>query len=117
MSATDVSALLNALELGKLQFNDVLSYINDHYTYMPTAFANGEVHNDAGQNEGSAKVFAFAKLNGLNQLDTLKLFAEHYHAVKESPNGTDHANIRNFMHYGWQGFDMPKLALTPRHAN
>lgn len=54
------------------------------------------VINAAGENEGSAKVFGFAKHHGLSQLDTLKLFGEHYAQVQATPNGTDHANIRNF---------------------
>lgn len=112
----DVSALLNALALKKIGFGEVISFIEDHYRYRPVDFVNGEVHNVAGSNEGSAKVFAFARLHGLDQLDTLSLFAEHYQAVKDSPDGTDHANIRNFMHWGWQAFSMPVNPLTPRQS-
>ncbi|MDO5651658.1 MAG: HopJ type III effector protein [Moraxella sp.] len=111
---TDVSALLNAISLGKLNFQDVLSFIHDHYHYTPVAFDNGELHNAAGENEGSAKIFAFAKLHGLNQIDTLALFAEHYQAVLANPEGNDHANIRNFMHYGWLALNMPTPALQER---
>ncbi|WFF37747.1 HopJ type III effector protein [Moraxella nasibovis] len=111
---SQISALLNGIETGALKFADVISFIDSHHSYTPTEFHNGEVVNPAGINEGSAKVFSLAKLHGLNQLDTLKLFAEHYHSVLATPNGTDHANIRNFMHYGWQGFHMAKNALSPR---
>lgn len=114
MATTDISRLLNGIEQGNLVFKDVIAFIDANYTYTPISFANGEVVNPAGTNEGSAKVFSLAKLHGLNQLDTLKLFAEHYRAVLESPNGTDHANIRNFMHYGWQGLGLPVNALTER---
>ena len=72
------------------------------------------LHNAAGENEGSAKIFGLAKHQGLNQLDTLKLFGEHYAKVQETPNGTDHPNIRNFLHWGWQGFLMEKNPLTVR---
>lgn len=109
-----VSALLAAIDESKLNFNDVISFINDNYHYTPVAFTNGALHNSAGTNEGSAKIFGFAKLQGLNAVDTLKLFCEHYQAVLATPNGNDHANIRNFIHWGWQGFAMPTNSLTPR---
>ena len=99
---SDVSALLNGLNKKAIGFNDVISFIDDFYRYAPAPFVNGMLHNAAGENEGSAKIFGFAKHHGLNQLDTLKLFGEHY------------ANIRNFLHWGWQGFLMEKNPLTPR---
>ena len=114
ISPTDVSALLNGVAQGRLVFDDIISYIHDHYHYIPIAFENGDIHNAKGQNEGSAKILSFAKMHGLNQLDTLSLFAEHYLAVLDTPEGTDHANIRNFRFYGWQGVHLPSLALSPR---
>ena len=111
--STEVSQLLYALESNKITFKDVIAHIDGRYHYTPIEFRNGEMVNPAGINEGSAKVFSFARLHGLNQLDTLKLFAEHYKAVLDTPDGTDHANIRNFMHYGWQGMGLPINALTP----
>lgn len=114
MNHTQVSALLNAIDQGTVYFADVISFIDDHYRYTPAAFHNGELSNIAGVNEGSAKVFGFAKLNGLNQSDTLKLFCEHYQAVLNNPNGNDHANIRNFLYWGWRAFLMPHNPLSPR---
>ena len=111
---SDISALLNGLNKKAIGFNDVISFIDDFYRYAPAPFVNGMVHNAAGENEGSAKIFGFAKHHGLNQLDTLKLFGEHYAKVQATPNGTDHANIRNFLHWGWQGFLMQKNPLTVR---
>lgn len=111
---SDVSALLNGLSKQALKFNDVIGFIDKFYLYSPKSFTNGMVHNDAGENEGSAKVFGFAKHHGLSQLDTLKLFGEYYIKVQETPNGTDHANIRNFLHWGWQGFLMQKNPLKVR---
>lgn len=111
---SDVSALLNGLNKKAIGFNDVINFIDDFYRYTPVKFVNGEVHNYPEQNEGSAKIFGFAKIHGLSQLDTLKLFGEHYDSVLASPNGNDHANIRNFMHWGWQAFLMEKNPLTPR---
>ena len=110
---TEVSGLLYGVESGKLSFKDVIAHIDGHYLYSPIKFYNGETVNPVGTNEGSAKIFSFARLHHLSQLDTLKLFAEHYQAVLDNPNGTDHANIRNFMHYGWQGIGIATNALTP----
>ncbi len=52
---------------------------------------------------GSAKVFSFAQLQGLNQTQTLSLFAEHYASVLATPDATDHQNIGQFMLNGWDG--------------
>ena len=81
----------------------MIEFIDANYQHQPTAFKNGEVHNEASQNQGSARVFAFARLNDLSKEDTLYLFAEHYQSVLNDANGTDHQNIRQFMLYGWSG--------------
>lgn len=111
---TDVSALLNGLQKKAIGFNDVIKFIDDCYYYTPTPFVNGLQHNLAGENENSAKILGFAKLHGLNKIDTLTLFGEHFEAVKNHPNGTDHANIRNFLHWGWEGVLMQKNPLVDR---
>lgn len=111
---TSISALLNRIDTNQIQFVDVIAFIDKHYEYAPVSFVNGDLHNPLGVNEGSAKIFSFAQLNGLDKLDTLLLFCEYYQAVKANPNGHDHPNIRNFMQYGWQGFGMPTHALSPR---
>ena len=59
------------------------------------------------------RIFGFAKHHGLNQLDTLKLFGEHYAKVQATPNGSDHANIRNFYIGAGKGFNA-KNPLTVR---
>lgn len=112
MKTTDISRILAGVESNQLTFHDVLAFIDAHYNYQPIEFSNGEVANALGTNEGSAKVFSLAKQHGLNKVDTLKLFAEHYRAVQNTPQGIDHANIRNFMRYGWAGIGMPINALT-----
>lgn len=117
MSAIDkleLSKLLANIDNKSMDFASVLATIDSHYHYQRTAFVNGEVHNAAGENEGSAKVFGFALLNQLTQLDTLKLFAEHYASVKADPKGNNHANIRNFSFFGWQGFLMQRNCLIPK---
>lgn len=106
--------LLSRLSAGEAQFSDVLAYIEARYTHTPTAFQNGAQANAAEQNQGSAKVFAFAQLNGLDAAQTLTLFAEHYAAVLATPEGTDHQNIRQFMQHGWQGIQFSGQALTAK---
>lgn len=110
-----ISALLAQIDNKQVDFKGVLNFIENHYDYTPVAFSNGTLHNEAYQNEGSCKVFGFAKHNQLSQIDTLKLFAEHYEKVKSTPDDSDHANIRNFMFYGWQGFLMQNNCLTPKN--
>lgn len=92
-------------------FTKVIEFIETYYQHQPTAFKNGDIHNEATQNQGSAKVFAFAQINNLSQQDTLYLFAEHYKAVLDNPNGTDHQNIRQFMAHGWPGIVLEGTAL------
>jgi len=60
--------------------------------------------NEAGQNSGSCKIFAFAQRHGLSQQQALACFGTYYRDdVLQNPNGTDHQNIRNFMDTGWPG--------------
>ncbi|GHP09478.1 hypothetical protein PPROV_000821300 [Pycnococcus provasolii] len=89
-------------------FSEVMQIIDRAYVYTPTTFVNGvdtdeQVVNNAGENNGSAKVFGFGRMHGLNQEQTLRLFCEHYESVKANPDGTDHGNIRAFMKHGWNG--------------
>jgi len=107
-----LSDLLTALKEGTVTFNDVIEFINNYYEHQPTAFKNGNVYNEAAQNQGSARVFAFAQLNNLSEPDTLYLFAEHYRAVLANPDGTDHQNIRQFMAYGWPGIRFERDGLV-----
>lgn len=99
----ELSQLLNGLKDGSQKFADTLALIDRHYDYTPAEFYNGEQHNPAGTNEGSCKVLYFGKLNDLTQVDTLKLFGEHYEAVTKNPAGSDHSNIREFMENNWHG--------------
>ncbi|MGI1795128.1 HopJ type III effector protein [Acinetobacter variabilis] len=104
--------LLAQLAAGEAKFVDVIAYIDARYAHTPTAFKNGQQVNAATENQGSAKVFSFAQLNGLDQAQTLSLFAEHYAAVLATPEATDHQNIRQFMQNGWEGivFECETLA-------
>ena len=100
-----------------IQFDQVISLISEHYEYTPTRFTNGdganEIVNDAGTNEGSCKIFAFAHKLGLNESQTLACFGAYYREdVLSNPDATDHANIRTFIREGWSGirFDRPPLS-------
>ena len=93
--------LLSSLANKEIVFSDVLAYIAARYEHTPTAFTNGNQVNQETENQGSAKVLAFAKLNNLDRDQTLALFAEHYQAVLSDPDGTNHQNIRQFMINGW----------------
>jgi hypothetical protein len=95
--------LLTGLKEKSVSFNDVIEFIQTRYWHQPTAFKNGDAHNEATQNQGSAKVFAFAQRNNLSAEDTLYLFAEHYRSVLDSPDAADHQNIRQFIAHGWPG--------------
>ncbi|WP_294240139.1 HopJ type III effector protein [uncultured Chryseobacterium sp.] len=98
-----------------IQFNDVIAFIDEHYDFTPTKFTNGNAVNEAGQNNGSCKVFSFAQLNDLSQQQTLNLFGEFYREdVLKNPEGTDHQNIRNFMQTGWEGISFEGKALERR---
>jgi hypothetical protein len=104
--------LLSPSKPTSLTFNEVITFIETHYEHHPTAFKNGEAYNEAIQNQGSAKVFAFAQLSQLSEEDTLYLFAEHYRSVLEHPDAVDHQNIRQFMIHGWSGVKFDGIALT-----
>jgi hypothetical protein len=100
-----LAAVLTASKTNAITFAEVLAFIDTTYQHVPIAFKNGDVHNEATQNQGSAKVFGFAKQNNLTAEDTLLLFAEHYQSVLSTPDGADHQNIRQFMVHGWAGIN------------
>ena len=109
-----INKLISDLRSQSIKFSDVITLIDSLYNHTPTAFKNGEAFNEASQNQGSAKVFSFAKLNDLSADDTLLLFAEHYQAVLASPEATDHQNIRQFMANGWDGIAFEGVALKAK---
>ncbi|MGR9043922.1 MAG: HopJ type III effector protein [Gammaproteobacteria bacterium] len=115
MSVSEFIEKAKALE--NVSFAETMTVIADHYVYRPTEFSNGlnddVVINEAGTNEGSCKIFAFARLNGLDQQQTLNLFGDYYRKdVLNNPDGADHSNIRNFMRDGWKGIQFKGEALT-----
>ncbi|WP_159737070.1 HopJ type III effector protein [Vibrio atypicus] len=97
-----------------VDFEQTMAVIDANYEFSPTSFTNGQTHNEAGQNSGSCKIFAFGLLNELDAEATLACFGRFYRDdVLGNPEGNDHANIRNFMESGWGGvkFDSPALTV------
>lgn len=96
-----------------IEFQNTMAVIDTAYSYTPAAFTNGSLVNQAGENEGSCKLFAFAKLNKLDEEKTLACFGAYYRDdVLQNPDSDNHQNIRNFMQTGWAGiaFDGDVLA-------
>jgi len=108
----ELEIFLNRLdtEPGSIEFPDVIALINRLYTYIPTGFRNHELYNEAGQNSGSCKVFAFARLHELDVEQTLALFGAFYRSdVLRTPDGDSHPNIRQFMITGWDGIEFDEV--------
>ena len=94
-----------------INFAETMQVIEENYNFTPTNFTNGEIENKAGENSGSCKLFAFAKIQKLTKEETLFCFGEHYKNVLEDKNGTSHQNIRNFMKFGFEGLSFESEAL------
>lgn len=95
-----------------ISFSDTIQLIDTYYHFEPTAFKNGPLSNEPGQNTGSCKVFSFAQHNKLSKKETLACFGSYYrNDVLNNPNGDDHQNIRNFIKTGWEGIEFSKEAL------
>jgi len=99
-----------------VEFDQVIAVITENYDYQPTRFTNGVddamAVNEAGTNEGSCKLFSLGLIKQLSDAEMLACFGKHYRDdVLQKPEGTDHANIRNFIKTGWDGikFDQPAL--------
>ena len=95
-----------------ITFKETMQVIENYYTFNPTAFTNGDIINNAGENNGSCKLFAFAMHQELTKEETLLCFGEYYQTVLEDKNGTSHQNIRNFMKTGFKGLSFENEALT-----
>lgn len=108
---------IEAAKAGPVAFSATMDIIAAHYRYTPTGFYNGledrRFYNEAGTNEGSCKLFAFAKANGLDEKATLHCFGDYYTVdVLQHAEGTDHQNIRTFMASGWAGITFDAQALS-----
>lgn len=110
-----IENLITQLNQAAIPFNDVMNVIEAHYDFTPTRFVNGEQINEMDTNNGSCKIFAFAKLNGLSEQATLNAFGDYYtQDVLQHPDGEDHGNIRNFMKTGWAGIQFDAEALQAK---
>ncbi len=112
---------LEAIKDGRdVEFEQTMAVIEDNFDYSPTSFRNGvgddHLINDAGQNAGSCKIFAFARLQQLDPGQTLALFGRYYREdVLAHPEAQDHQNIRTFIRHGWAGIRFEGEALTPKN--
>lgn len=98
-----------------VEFSQVINVITENYDYVPCEFSNGDLVSAAGTNEGSCKIFYFAKLNKLTETETLALFGQYYREdVLGNPKGNDHGNIRNFMVTGWNAVSFVDEALAAK---
>jgi hypothetical protein len=99
-----------------IDFEQTMAAIEDGYEYTAKPFKCGELESTAEQNQGSAKIFSFAKMQKLNKEKTLALFGRFYREdVLQNADGSDHGNIRNFMKAGWDGVSFPDgLALAKK---
>ena len=100
-------------------FKEVMSVIADNYSYSAKAFTNGKgdalITNIAGTNEGSCKIFSFAKIHHLSETETLNCFGDYYRIdVLKNPEGSDHGNIRAFIKYGWEAVVFEGEALQEK---
>ncbi|WP_319800101.1 HopJ type III effector protein [Flavobacterium sp. N2270] len=107
--------LINKVKKAEIiNFSEVINTIDNAFEFTPTKFKNGDFVNEANTNNGSCKVFSFAKLHQLDATVTLFLFGEHYQKVLQTPNEEDHQNIRNFMKFGWEGIHFEANALSEK---
>lgn len=56
-----------------LKFEDVIALIDTHYESQLLEFKNGDMLNQQGENEGSAKILSYAALSNMDKETTLKV--------------------------------------------
>jgi len=99
----------------EVAFTDTMAVVEALYDFTPTAFQNGDLRNEAGQNSGSFKLFSFAKLQNFSVEQTLACFGDFYRKdVLENPDATNHQNIRNFIKTGWEGISFESESLAEK---
>jgi hypothetical protein len=98
-----------------ITFSDTMEVIEANYEFNPTSFKNAALLNEAGKNNGSCKLFSFARIHNLSQQQTLQCFGDYYRKdVLLNPEGVDHQNIRNFIATGWPEIEFYGSALKPK---
>ena len=107
-----VTELRQAIKQPEHRFADTLAFIDANYQYTACAFDNAGLHNAAGSNQGSCKIFGLALLENLSTHDALLAFGEHYRHVLATPDGSDHANIRQLLKHGLEAVHLNQLPLS-----
>ncbi len=97
-----------------LLFEDTMAVIEQNYVFNETGFHNGSLYNSAGENSGSCRLLAFARLNHLTKEQTLYCFGQYYREVLQTPDADTHQNIRQFMQTGWSEVSFDKAALKDK---
>ena len=113
----ELNTLLQQLNAApdSVEFTDTITVIDSLYDFTPTSFKNGSLFNEAGKNNGSCKLFSFARRHKLTSQQTLHCFGAYYrNDVLKHPEGADHQNIRNFIKTGWAGLEFSGNALAPK---
>lgn len=109
-----IEQLNQQLNIHAVNFTTTMEVIDNNYTFNPVKFHNGDVVNEENTNNGSCKIFSYAKLHKLSEQATLNAFGDYYLVdVLQNPNENNHTNIRNFIQTGWQGIEFFGEALTP----
>lgn len=99
----------------EVRFEEIIAIVDEYFEFTPSAFTNGDLRNESGENSGSCKLFSVAKIMGLDEQQTLNAFGQYYRDdVLGNPEGDDHQNIRNFMKTGWAGIDFEQSALQKK---
>ena len=60
----------------EIYFSETMVAIDSKYVFTPTAYTNGKVKNEVGQNSGSCKLFSFAIKEGLSKEETVTCFGQ-----------------------------------------
>jgi len=98
-----------------IQFSAVMSLIEQHFNYQPSGFNNAGLRSEAGQNEGSCKIFALAQLLNLSDQACLACFGDYYRIdVLQNPSASDHGNIRQLLKTGLAQISFDRLPLQPK---
>ncbi|HEC58853.1 hypothetical protein LCGC14_0700600 [marine sediment metagenome] len=97
-----------------VEFSETMAVIDENYDFIPVKFTNNHTVNEANENNGSCKIFAFGLLHSLSKQQTLACFGSYYRDdVLAHPEADDHQNIRNFIEAGWDGIHFSNAALVP----
>lgn len=107
-----VTEFLQAIKQPEHRFADTLAFIDANYQYTACAFENAGLHNAAGSNQGSCKILGLALLENLSTHDALLAFGEHYRHILATPDGSDHANIRQLLKHGLESVHFNQLPLS-----